>query len=152
MSGIRPSDCFKLARNPKNDNDVTISPDDVNVKLFWRCFVSPVKFSYWSKFHVNIIFGSGIMTIFFYKRLTRNPEIENTLFWVLTNIWRPERVMDTKFGTNVSNRTLLNTTKLQGYSFYSSWVIKGKPTGGVKLPPLPLPATQIRVKGRQVSV
>ena len=40
--------------------------------------VSLVKFNYWFKFHVNIITGSGIVAIFFYKRLTRNPEIENT--------------------------------------------------------------------------
>ena len=44
---------------------------------FWRCFVSLVKFSYWSKFHVNIITGSGVMIIYFYKGLTRNPEIKN---------------------------------------------------------------------------
>ena len=29
---------------------------------------------------------------------------------------------------------LLNATKGQGYSFYCFWVIKGKPTGEVKLP------------------
>ena len=43
-------------------------------KFFWRRFVSLVNFSYWSKFHVNIIIGSGVMTIFFYKGLTRNLE------------------------------------------------------------------------------
>ena len=43
-----------------------------------RCFASLVKFSYWSKFHLNIITGSGVMTIYFYKGLTRNPEIGNT--------------------------------------------------------------------------
>ena len=37
-----------------------------------------LKFSYWSKFHVIIITGSGNMTILFYKGLTRNPEIGNT--------------------------------------------------------------------------
>ena len=78
MSGIQPPDCSKLAKNP-NDNDAIIFQHDVNIKFFWRCFVSLVKFSYWFKFHVNIISGSGIMTIFFYKRLTRNPEIGNTL-------------------------------------------------------------------------
>ena len=81
------------------------------------------------KFHVNIITGSGIMTIFFYKGLTRNPEMGNTHVWVLPNIWRLGWVMDTKLGTNVSNRMLLNAVKFQG--------------GGVKLPP---PPTQIRVK------
>ena len=138
VSGIRPPDCSKLAKNPKNDNDVIIFRHDVNVKFFWRCFVSLVKFSYWSKFHVNIITGSGIMTIFFYKGLTRNPEIGNTPVWVLPNICRLGRVMDTKFGTNVSNRMLLNPAKFQGYSFYRFWVIKGKPSGwqGKITPPL----------------
>ena len=36
-------------------------------QIFWRCFISLVNFSYWSKFHVNIITGSGIMTIFFIR-------------------------------------------------------------------------------------
>ena len=31
-------------------------------------FVSLVNFSYWSKFHVNIITGSGLVTIFFFIR------------------------------------------------------------------------------------
>ena len=136
MSGIRPPDCSKLARNPKNDNDVTVFRHDVT-SFFWRCFVSLVKFSYLSKFHVNIITSSGIMTIFFYKGLTRNPEIGNTPVWVLPNIWRLGRVMVTKFGTNVSDKILLNAAKSQGYSFYRSWVIKGKQTGrggAIKLP------------------
>ena len=99
------------------------------------CFL--VKFSYWSNFHVNIITSSGVMAIFFYKGLTRNPEIGNTHVWVLPNIWRLEWVRDTKFGTNVSNEMLLNATKCQGYSFYRFWVIKEKPTGWgrVILPP-----------------
>ena len=130
MSGIRRPDCSKLAKNPKNDNDVIIFRQDVNVTFFWRCFVFLVKFSYWSKFHVNIITGSGIMTIFFYKGLTRNPEIGNTHVWVFPNIWRLGRVMDTKFGTNVYNRMLLNAAKFQGYRFYRFWVIKGNQLGG----------------------
>ena len=40
---------------------------------------------------------------------------------------------------------LLNAAKFQGYSFYHSWVVKGKPIGGgIKFPPPP--PTQIRVK------
>ena len=145
MFGIRSPDCSKLVTNPKNDNNVTVFRHDVNVKLFWRCFVFLVKFSYQSKFHVNIISGSGIMTIFFYKGLTRNPEIGNTPVWVLPNIWRLGWVMVTKFGTNISNTTLLNAAKLKDYSFYRSWVIKGKPTGGVKLTPTLSTRTEIRV-------
>ena len=93
--------------------------------IFWRCFVSLVKFSYCSKFHVNIITDCVIMTIFFYKGLTRNPEIGNTPVWVLPNICRLGRVMETKFGTNVSNKMLPNAATCQGYSFYRFWVIKG---------------------------
>ena len=130
MSRIRSPSCSRLVKNPKNDNDTSIFRHDVKVKFIWRIVVSLVKFSYWSKFYVNIITGSGIITIFFYKGLTRNPEIGNTPVWVLPNIWRLGRVMDTKFGTNVSNRMLLNAAKFQGYSFYRFWVIKGKPTGG----------------------
>ena len=33
-TGIRPPVCSKLARNPKNDNDVTVFRHDVNVKFF----------------------------------------------------------------------------------------------------------------------
>ena len=102
-------------------------------QIFWRGFVSLVKFSYWSKFHVNIITGSGVTTIFFYKGLTRNPEIGNTPVLVLPNMWRLGQVRDTKFGANVSNKMLLHAAKCQRYSFYRFWVIKGKPTGGVKL-------------------
>ena len=55
--------------------------------------------------------------------------------------------MGTKFGTNVSNKMLLNVAKLQGYSFYRSWVIKGKPTGGGGGGKITPPThTQIRVK------
>ena len=71
------------------------------------------------------------MTIFFYKGLTRIPEIGNTPVWVLPNIWRLGQVIDTKFGANILNRVLLNVAKCQGYSFYRFWVIKGKPTGGI---------------------
>ena len=103
-------------------------------QFFWRCLVSLVDFSYWSKFHVNIIPNSGVMIIFFYKGLTRNPEIGNTPAWVLPKIWRLEQVRDTKFGRNVSNEMLLNAAKGQGYWLYHCWVIKGKLAGGIKLP------------------
>ena len=81
LSGIRPPDCSKLAKNLKNNNDVKIFRHDVNVKFFWRCFVSVVKLIYWSKFHVNIITGSGIMKSG-NKRLTRNPEVGNIPVWI----------------------------------------------------------------------
>ena len=128
-----------LSINRKNDNCVTIFRHGVILKFFWPCFVSLVKFSYWSKFHVNIITGSGIMTIFFCKGLTRNPEIGNTPVWDLPNIWRLRQVRDTKFGTNVSNKILLKAAKCQAYNFHRFCVIKGKPTVRIKLTPPPPP-------------
>ena len=90
-----------------------------------------------AKFHVSIITGSGVMTIFVYKGLNRKPEIGNTSVWVLPNIWRLRGVRDTKCGKNVSNGKSLNNPKCQGYIFYRFWVIKGRPTGaGQKYRPI----------------
>ena len=74
------------------------------VNFFRCCFVSLVNFSYYTKFHVNITTGSGVMTISFYKRLTRIPEIGNTAVWVLPIIWRRGRVRNFKSGKNVYNK------------------------------------------------
>ena len=104
--------------------------DRTSSSIFRCCFVSLVKFSYWSEFHVNINTGSGVMTLSFFKGLTRNPEVRNNPDIVLLNIWRLERANNTKFGTDVSNKMLLDTAKCQGYKFYSFWVSKGTPTGG----------------------
>ena len=75
------------------------------------------------------------MTIFFYKGLSRYPEIGNSPVSVLTNIGRLGQIRDIKW--NFPNEMLLNAAKYQGYRFYRLWVIKGKPTMvvlGVKLP------------------
>ena len=139
------SGLLKLEINWENGSDVSISWHYI-IKFFWRCFVSLVNFSYWSKFHVSIITGSGVMAILFNKRLGRNLEIGNTPVWVLPNICRLGQVRDTKFGMNISSKILLNAAKCQGYTFYRFWVIKGKPTEvGVKLLPS-APPTRIRVK------
>ena len=120
--------CSKLAINWKNDNLRYNLPTWHYLQIFWPCFATLVKFSDWSKFHVNIITGSGVMTIYFYKVLTRDPEIGNTPVWVLSNIWRMGQVRDTKFGTDVSNEILLNAAKYRGYNIYCFCFIKGKPT------------------------
>ena len=117
--------------------DMTSSP------ISWPFFVSLVKFSYWPKFHVNIITDSGVMTIFFCNGLTIYPEIGNSPVWVLPNIWILGLVRDTKFGRNVSNEMLLNGAKCQGYIFHRFWVIKVKPTGGVKLPTSHIPTLRL---------
>ena len=94
------------------------------------------------------------MTTFFYKGLIRNPEIGNTHVWVFPNIWRVGWVMNTKSGTNVSDRMLLNAAKFHGYSFYRFWVIKGKPTGGggLKLLPLPQPKLGLKCSHKEISI
>ena len=70
-------------------------------------------FSYWSKFHVNIITGSRVTTIFLYKDLTRNRKYRKS---EISGDWG--QVWDTQFGVNVSNEMLLNAPKCQGYTFY----------------------------------
>ena len=54
------------------------------------------------------------MTIFFYKGLR---EIGNAPVWFLANIWRLGQIMGTKFGTNVSNRMLLNAAEFHVTTF-----------------------------------
>ena len=45
--------------------------------FFGVVFFFLVKFSFLSKFHVNIIICSGVMRFSFYKELTKNLEIGN---------------------------------------------------------------------------
>ena len=113
-----PDGC-KLTIIWKKDNDVKTCWHDVIVKVFWHWRVSLVKFSYWPKFHVNITTGSGIMTVFGYKGLTRNPEIENSPGWILPNIWRLGQIRNTKFGTNVSNKMLwmMQNVRVTAFTF-----------------------------------
>ena len=78
-----------------------------------------VVFSYWSKFYVNIITGSGVVAISIYKGLTRKPAIWNTRDtrgWVLPNIWKLEQVKNTKFYMNVSNKMLLNPARVTAFN------------------------------------
>ena len=124
---------FRIVPNWSYIRKITMTShfaDMMSSPIFFNVFfVFLVKFKFQSKFHLNIITGSGVMTIFFYKGLSRTLEIGITPLWVLPNIWRLGQVRDTKFGTNVTNKILLDAAKCQGYSFYHFWVIKGKSTG-----------------------
>ena len=111
--------------------------DKTSSSIFLKLLsISLVKFSYWSKFLVNII--TGVMAIFIYKEL-KSQIIGNIPIWVLPNNWRLKQVRNTKFGTNVSKKMLLNAAKCQGYTFYHLWVIKEKPTVESKITLTPLP-------------
>ena len=105
-------------------------------QFFVTLFFSLVNFSYWAKFHVNIITGSGIITIYFYKELTRNPEIRNTPVWLLSNIWRLGRVWNTKFGMDLSLiKFYLMLQNARVTAFIVSELLREKQQGGLKLPP-----------------
>ena len=85
------------------------------MNFFCRYSICLVKFSYWSKFHGNMISGSGVLTISFNKGLTRNTEIGNTPseFCPIPEDWASK-----EFGTNVSNKIFLNAAKIPGLQLY----------------------------------
>ena len=89
MPGIRLPNSSELTINRKNDNDVTTCQYDLTIKLFWRCFILLVEFIYWSKWHVNVITGSGGMTIFFKRDWPeiRKSEIPRSEFCPISGDW-----------------------------------------------------------------
>ena len=120
LQTMRLQSGFQIAPNLSYIGKMTMTWQFVNMtssSIFCDIvFVSLVLFSYCFKFDVNIITGSGVMTVFFCKGLTSNWESQNTPLWVLPNIRRLGRVRNTKFGMNISDKMLLNTSKWQGYS------------------------------------
>ena len=115
--------------------------------LSWRHHhVSRVNFSYWSKFHVNIITGSGVMTIFFYKGLTRNTEIPPPEFFPISGDWVKLGIPNFPRISPMKCYWILQNVRIIVFTIYHFWVIKGKPTG-VKLPPPPcLPRLGLKCK------
>ena len=111
---MRPESGFRitenLAMNLKNDSDATIFRHEVTVNFF----------------DVVLILLSSLVTVTSFMSISslvlelwqfsfiRNPEIGNIPVLVFPNIWRLRRVKDTKFGTNASNKILLNATKCRG--------------------------------------
>ena len=135
-------------QNSEKTNDIIPwkRPDRLTVVLFLlsSLVTCPSLMSIWSL----------VLELWQFSFIKDWPEIRkfgNTSVWVLTNIWRLGRVIDTNFSTNVSNRMLLNVATFQGYSFYCFWVIKRKITGGrVKLCPSP-PRLGLNVKVLNLS-
>ena len=61
-----------------------------HLKTFWCCFDSLVKLSCWSKFQVNVITGSVVLTIFFFKGCFFVQYLETGMslmkyYWMLQN-------------------------------------------------------------------
>lgn len=103
-------------------------------------FFCPVKFSYCSLFRINIVIGSGVIRICFYKGLTKNPEIGYTPASVFPDIWRLVQIMNTKFGAKVLNKMLVNAANYQGYRFYRLLLLRGNQQarrGGRQIIPSP---------------
>ena len=74
--------------------------------------------------------GSGVMAIFVYKRLTRNPEIRNTPVLLLSNIWSLGQARDTKFGENAFNKSygILQSSRVTAFTI--SELFKENQQGG----------------------
>ena len=121
--------CSNMTINQENNNGVIICQHEVNMKFFWRCCISFVKFNYQFKFHVNTAVGSESYENFVNEGLIRNLEIGNSPIWVLPSIWRLWQVGNTNFGTNISNEKTLNAAKCQINSFNWFLIIKGKSIG-----------------------
>ena len=99
--GIWPPDCSKSAANRM----ASYFYDMKSRTKFFDVILFPfLKFRQCSKFHVNIITDSRVMTIFIYREFVQ--EIEKTLVLTLSNIRGLERDKDTKFGIVVSNQLL----------------------------------------------
>ena len=114
---------------------------NIIVKFSWRCLVSLVKFSYWSKLHVNIITGSGVMTISFYKGLARNPEIGNTPVWVfpISGDWGEQGIRNLARTFLIKCYHMLQYTRITAFTV--SELLRENQQGGggnITLPPLSL--------------
>ena len=133
MGFLGPESGFRVAPNWLKIGKITMKSQFADMTSLPK-FFDLVLF-----FLSSLVTGPSFMSIlslvlelrqFFFKGLTRNPEIGNTPVWFLSNIWRLDQGRDTKLGANVFNEILLNAAKFQGYSLYRFWVIKGKPAGG----------------------
>ena len=136
-SGIRLPNCSRLAINWKNGNDGIIFWHYVIFKISWPYFISFVRFSYWSKFHVKIITCSGAMTIPFYNGLTRilKTEIPPSEFCQISWDWRELGL------TKLVQMSLIQCywmlQKVRVTAFTVSELLK-RNQRRVKLPPFPL--------------
>ena len=99
-------------------------------QIFWRCSVFLVKLSYWSKFQINIISGSGVTTASFYKGLIRNPEIRNTpvKFWPIFGDWSKLGIPNLALRSLIKCYWMLKNTRVT--AFTNSGYYKGKTNRG----------------------
>ena len=89
-------------------------------QLFWRCHVSLSKFSNWSKFNVNIISGSRVMTIVVYKWLTRNLKFRNTPsdFCPTSGDWSNLGIPNLACMSQMKRYWMLKNAKVTAFTFF----------------------------------
>ena len=143
MSGLWLPDSSKLAVNCKNSNDVTIFQHDGIANFFDVFLFLLSSLDYWPKFHVNIITGFGDMTISFYKGLTRNPEIGNTLVWVLSisRDWSKQGIPNLARTSLIKCYSMLQNVRV--IAFAVSELLRENQLAG-KLTPSPPPRSMLK--------
>ena len=131
---MHPKSDFQIASNGlqmgKNDNDIIICWHEVIVRYYVLSYFFLIKFGYWSMFHVNIITSSVAETIFVYKGFDQKTRNWKYPYRSFRQCLETGESSVTKFGMNVWNWKLPNTTKCQVYSFNCFWIIRTKPVGG----------------------
>ena len=154
MSEIRPPDCSKLAKNPKKDNDAIIFRHDVNVNFFKGCFVSLVKFSYWSKSHVNTITGSGIWQLSFIRDWSeiRKSEIPTSEFFPISGEWGELWIPNLARMSLIECYWMLQNSMVIAFTAFELLRENQLGGGGLKLPPLPQPKLGLKCSHKEISI
>ena len=138
------SELLQIDHKSEKWQDVTIGRHDVIVIFYDVAVFFFVMFSYWSKFHVNHVnIITGVIAIFVYKGLTKNPEIGKTLSelcpisedWDKLGILNLARMFLTKRFCMLQNARVT--------AFTASELLRKNLQGGggggrQKLPPLPI--------------
>ena len=104
-------------------------------QFFWCCFVFLLKFSYWSKFHVNIIPNFGVLTILFCKGLTWNRKIVKLLSkfcWILED-WTKLGIPNLAQTSLINYYWMLQNARVTAFTI-SKLLRKNQQRGWVKLP------------------
>ena len=145
-SGIRLPDCSKLVINWKNDSDVIIFWHDVIVRFFWRGFVFLVMFSYWSKFHVSIITGSGVRQFSFKRNWpeTRKSEIPPSGFCPISGDWGKSGIPNLMRMSLIKCYLMLQNSRVTAFTLFELLRENQDKQGGGKItPPFPTQIKQI---------
>ena len=96
--------------------DITCSSNLGDIILFFF-----VKFSYWFKFHVNIIPGSGVMTISFYIRdwlEIRKSKIPPSDFWPISGNWGKLRILNLVRTSLIKCYSMLKNSRVTAFIVY----------------------------------